>query len=249
MQVVSLHPLDLDAVGRYVESLQHDEIESAWQDWYDPRLRGDITRLQNGDENAANRLTLGLAKALSHSGPLFIHQPFGLSFWEANVDRPIGMLMRPPSRIFQDVGVAAESVRAMPIRLDLQQGMMGGAYIPARLIHQALTLLDDHMERVVRRLVDAEYDPMATFGLMHEAMRYASARGVGLFEAMDVVGPEGQGMPGATVIMADRKRLDPDVRDRIEACLQQSKKPGLMRRLFGRGDPQVQPNGRHPGPG
>jgi hypothetical protein len=246
MHVVSLHPLDLDVVKAYVAALQGGEIDAAWGGWFDPRLRDDLAQVRQGNEQAANRITLGLARALATSQPVYINNPFGLSFWEAQVDRPVGMLMRPPARAFQEFGIDPATVRAMPIRLDLQLGMMGGAWVPARLIDQMQALLDEHLERSVKRLVAAEYDPYPIVGLMGEAIAYAREGGFGLFEALDVVGPSGEGLPGATIVLADRKRIDPDLRQRIDAASQPEKKPGFLSRLFGRGRPPVSSNGRHP---
>jgi hypothetical protein len=246
MEIVSLHPLDLDVARRYVASLRSGEIDLAWRGWFTDRLLDDAARMGTGDELAANRVTLGMALALSHAGPLFVHQPFGLSFWEAHVDRPIGMLMRPPSRLFQDAGFDPAAVRAMPIRLDLQHGMMGGAYIPARLMDQAHALIEEHLERTVKRLVAAEYDPLPIVGLMHEAIAYARDHGLGLYEAMDVVGPDGLGVAGANVVWPDPKRLDQAFRDRIATYQKPPKRPGLIKRLLGRGTVSLVPNGRDP---
>ncbi len=247
MHVVSLHPIDLDVVERYVAALRGGEIDPAWRGWFDATLRQDLSSVREGSEQAANRITLGLARALATTQPVFVNDPFGLSFWEAQVDRPIGMLMRPPARAFQEFGIDQAHVRAMPIRLDLQLGMMGGAWIPARLMDQALALLDDHLERTVKRLVAADHDPWPVVGLMHEAVSYARDRGLGLYEALDVVGPGGEGLPGARVILADPKRLDPGLQRRIAAASEPEKKPGLLARLFGRGQAPSTSNGTRPG--
>ena len=98
----------------------------------------------------------------------------------------------------------------------------------------------------MKRLVAAEYDPMPTIGLMHEAVAYARDRGLGLYEAMDVVGPDGEGIPGATVVWPDQKRLDPALRDRIVAYQKLPKRPSLIKRLLGRGTVSLAPNGRPP---
>jgi hypothetical protein len=137
MEVVSLHPLDLEVVRRYVAVLGGAPVEPAWNGWFSESLRADLARARGGDERAANRITHGLAFALGHSAPIFTGPAFGLSFWEAQVDRPIGMLMRPPSRLFMEAGLDRAVAREMPIRIDMLHGMMGGAWIPARLIEQA----------------------------------------------------------------------------------------------------------------
>lgn len=245
MELISLHPVNLEDVRLYVAALNGAAPDPDWNGWFSDRLREDVARSREGDERAANRLTHGLAFALSQRAPLYTHSAFGLSFWEAQVDRSLGMLMRPPSRLFMEAGFEKASARTMPIRLDRQQGMMGGAYIPARLIDQARQLLEDHMERSVKRLVAAEYDPLASLGLMHEAVTFARDNGLGLYEAMDVIGPDGQGLPGVTILSPDRLRLDQALVERIAEYQKLPKKPGLMQRLFGR-NPETSSNGHIP---
>lgn len=231
MHLVSLHPIDPDLVQRYVTS----------------QVATPAMRVRPGDPAAAIRLTHGLATALSQSTPAFVaSDAFGLTFWEAQVDRPLGMLMRPPARLFIEAGLDVAVARAMPTRLDFQMGMMGGAYIPARLIDQACQLLDEHMERSVQRLVAAEYDPVASMGLMYEAFAWARSRNLGLYEALDVMGPAGEGVPASAVIRADRKRLDRQVAARIEAYRKPPKKPGLFQRMLGRGAAKANANGHLP---
>jgi len=246
MDVISLHPLNLEIVSHYVAVLHGTPPEPADAGWFTERLRDDARLAGTGNEGAANRVTLGLARALSMSGPVFIQGVSGLSFWEAQVDRPIGMLMRPPSRLFADHGLDAAAGRAMPVRLDAQLGMMGGAWMPARLVGQAYEQLDDHLERSVKRLVAAEYDPLPVAGLLQEALAYALANGVGLYEAQNLCGPNGEGLPGATIVRPDPARLDPDLVTRIEASQQPPRKPGLLQRMFGRGGSGPSANGTHP---
>ncbi|MDQ3657767.1 MAG: hypothetical protein M3457_22170 [Chloroflexota bacterium] len=246
MHIVSLHPIDPETVRRYVAALNDERSDPPLDEAASGALRDDAIRARAGDERAATRLTYGLARALGQAAPIFTHDAFGLSFWEAQVDRPMGMLMRPPARLFIDAGLDASVARTMATRLDFQMGMMGGAYIPARLIDQAHQLLDDHMERSVKRLMAAEYDPMASFGLMYEAVSYARDQGMGLYEALDVIGPAGEGLPGATILRPDRKRLDRNVAERIDAYRQPPKKPGLIQRMLGRGGSPASVNGHLP---
>lgn len=247
MHIVSLHPIDPGTVDRYVAALGAGRLEPASNGAVASPLGGDAVRARAGDERAATRLTYGLARALGQAAPVFVHEDaFGFSFWEAQVDRPLGMLMRPPARLFIEAGLDAPVARTMPTRLDFQMGMMGGAYIPARLMDRALALIDEHMERSVKRLMDAEYDPMASVGLMYEAVAYARAQGVGLYEALDVTGPGGEGLPGATVYGPDRKRLDREVADRIAAYQKPPKKPGVWQRVLGRGSSPASVNGHVP---
>lgn len=246
MHIVSLHPIDLETVHRYVAILNGEPPEPARTGVVAGNLLTDTDRARAGDERAATRLTYGLARALAQSAPVFVHDAFGLSFWEAQVDRPMGMLMRPPARLFIEAGLDAAVARTMPTRLDFQMGMMGGAYVPARLIDHAFQLLDEHMERSVRRLVAAEYDPVASLGLMYEAVSYARDNAMGLYEALDATGPDGEGLPGATVIRPDRKRLDRDLVQRIVELQKPPKGPNLLQRMLGRGGARTGVNGRVP---
>jgi hypothetical protein len=249
MHVISLHPIDPAIVEEYVAVLNGQPPRPEWNAWFRESLRQDLTRARKGDEAAANRMTHGLAFALSQGKPAFTFNPFGLSFWEAQVDRPIGMLMRPPSRLFLDAGLDQAAARTMPIRLDFQLGMMGGAYIPARLVDRAVQMLDEHLERSARRLAEAEYDAVASTGLMVEALTFAREQGVGLFEAQGVVGPGGEALPGISVVMPDRQRWDRTLVARIEEAITPPKQPGLFQRMLGRGKTPAASNGYHPDSG
>lgn len=247
MQVVSLHPIEPEVVTAYIAALRGEPVPAAWSTWFREGLRDDLRAARANDERAATRLTYGLAQALSDASPSYYGVVSGLTFWEARVDRSIGMLMRPPSRLFQDAGLDADSARAMPIRVDLHLGMMGGAYIPARLMDQAAQLFDEHLERSARRLVEGENEPYAALALMYEAVAYARDRGLGLYEAQDVLGPSGETSAQRTVVAADRKRLPKALADRVEIALTPPKKPGLFQRLMGRGSDHAS-NGHGPLP-
>jgi hypothetical protein len=58
-----------------------------------------------------------------------------------------------------------------------------------------------------------------------------------LYEAIDVVTPEaGNAMPPiAHLVVANRKRIDPGLRKRVELAAKPVRKPGLLARMFGRG--------------
>ena len=233
MELISLHPFDPDVASRYVRALVAAGVpDETWTAWWDRDAVAALDRAREGSEDAANQITLGLAHALSQEQPVFVHEGFGLTTWEARIDRGVGMLMRPPSRLFVDAGLDRQAVHAMPIRLDLQRGLMGGAYVPARLVGDLYELLDFRLDRMARRLHEAEYDAVALLGLMFEAVAYARDRGLGLYEAIDAVGPA---LPGMVVIEPDAKRLDRELRDRIEAAIKPQKGPGLFSRLLGRG--------------
>jgi hypothetical protein len=194
----------------------------------------DLERAATGDELASNRITLALAQELARQYPSFFSDGFGLTTWETRIDRGIGMLMRPPSRLFIDAGLERRQVEAMPIRLDLHGGLMGGAYIPARLIPDLRELLDSRLERMARRLHEAEYDAFAMLGLMQRAADYAAGHQLGLFEAIGVIGPHGEHEKGTTVIVPDRRQMDIEQVRRIEAAILPPKKQGLISRILGR---------------
>jgi hypothetical protein len=244
MDIASLHPIDPETLRQYVGALNGTAPERGR--WVTDDLRSQVRRAREGNERAANQVSLGLARALGAAGPVYTYGQYGLSFWEAQVDRPLGMLMRPPSRLFTDAGLDPAASRAMPIRLDIQLGMMGGAWIPDRLIEQAYVLLDDHLERSVKRLVAAEHEPLPALTLMFEAVGYARSHGLGLYEALGVVGPGGTGPAGVEVRQPDPRRLDPALVARIRESQKEPKQPGLIQRLFGRGHAA---NGRAPGSG
>ena len=235
MELVSLHPLDPVVARTYVQALKRETpVPASWKTWWNPDLVNAVDTTRSGNERAANQVTYGLAQALATEQPVFAQDGCAFSIWEARIDRGIGMLMRPPSRLFGEAGMDEAVARVMPIRLDLQHGMMGGSYVPARLIPDLARMLDTHLERTARRMHEGEYDTMALLGLMLEAVTYAREREFGLFEAMDVVGPDGEALPGTVVIRADRKRIDPAIRARIETAIKPPKKPGLFARVFGR---------------
>lgn len=243
MELCSLHPFDLETVRQYVQSATgKDGLDSqrgrqdAWWTWVIGEARRGYACAAAGDEEGASALTYGLAQVLATRQPSFFCEGVCLTSWEARIDRGIGMLMRPPSRLFIDAGLDIAPARVLPIRLDLARGMMGGAFIPARLVPDLERLLDARIERVVRRLIDADFDGVAVMGLMLEAARFARERGLGLYEAMDVITPSApEAMPpGARVVVADRKRIEPGLRKRLEQAAKPPKKPGLLSRMFGR---------------
>ncbi|MGB3330996.1 MAG: hypothetical protein WBA46_18675 [Thermomicrobiales bacterium] len=250
MELITVHPLDPETVRRYVAALQGTEaVPAAWAAWWTPALTGALAGAREGNERAANQLTHGLAQALAVELPVYFQQGFGFTTWEARVDRGLGMLLRPPSRLFVEAGLPEPVARTMPIRLDLQQGMMGGAWIPARLVPDLERQLDLRLERTAKRLADGEFDAYAMLGLMLEAATYARQQGLGLFEAMDVVGPEGELQGAGTVVIPDRRRLSPAVQERIAVAITPPKQPGLLARLFGRkGQEAFSPNGKTPPP-
>ncbi|MEA2594616.1 MAG: hypothetical protein QOF01_1085 [Thermomicrobiales bacterium] len=242
MELTSIHLLDLEVVRAYVETANGaGELPATLQGGWRDRLReaaiAGRARATAGEEAGANALTYGLGQVLAAMQPTFFHPGLSLTAWEARIDRGVGMLMRPPARLFIDAGLDVAAARAMPIRLDLSRGMMGGAFIPARLVPDFEGLLESRLDRSVRRLVDAELDPVAVMGLMFEIAAEARRTGLGLYEAIDVVMPDQPDamLPGTRVVVADRKRIEPALRKRIAVAAKPVKKPGLLARMLGRG--------------
>lgn len=233
--MLSLHPLDEAMVKRFVDALLGDSDPAPqWQSWWPSQSGVLLERMRDGDERAANEITLRLAYAAGVQHPTFASSSVGLSLWEARVDRGVGMYLRPPARLFRDLGVDLDIVKAMPIRLDASLGMMGGAYIPAHLIPNVLKLLEYREQRTARRLQDAEIDPVIALPLFQEALAYAAERNLGVFEALDAVGPDGQSVFDGEVIVGNRDRVSKAERKRIEELAEPPREPSLLRRLFGR---------------
>lgn len=244
MELCSLHPFELESVRRFVGVLHGEAPPPQWRGGWLDEARRQAPAMDAGSEDAACAIGYALAVALSREQPVYAGSRFGLTVWEAQIDRGIGMLMRPPSRLLQDAGLEARGARAFPIRLELSRGMMGGAYVPARLVPELAALLDKHEVRIARRLAAAEYDPVAMLGLLLEAITYARERGLGLYEAMDVVTPDlAPALPGTRVFGPDARRLPKEVRQRLAAAAKPPREPGLLARLFGRKPANV------PGPG
>lgn len=243
-EICTLHPLDLDVVDRYVRAVVAEEGAGAlgmgdpvWERRVLAVARRGYAGALEGREGGANAVGYGLAQVLATAEPTFVLPGAGLSLWEARIDRGLGMLLRPPSRLFGEAGVPVVAARAMPIRLDAGAGLMGGAFVPARLVPELRRQLEARAERLVRRLIAAELDGVAMLGLMMEAVGYAADRGLGLYEALDVVTPEAPegDPPGAVVVLPDRRRLEAALRRRLEAAAKPPKKPSLAARLLGRG--------------
>lgn len=238
MELCSLHPFDEEAVREFVTRVEstgggeRSSIELA---------RRALQALERGEERGQYDLTYALAQELAARHPSFSAEGFSLTAWEARVDRGVGMLMRPPSRLLIDAGLQAALARSLPIRLDLSRGMMGGAFIPARLVPDLERLLDARLERMMRRLIEAEWNGVELLGLMFEAVSYARTHRLGIYEAMDVVGPAGDvpGVPAGRVLTADTRRLDKALRRRLEAAAKPPKKPGLLARLTRRAKPET----------
>jgi hypothetical protein len=243
MELCSLHPFDEAAVHEFVSVLTDPGIRRHSNDWTarnDLAGRQALDQLLNAEDRGAYALSYALARELAFLRPSYAHPGISLTTWEARIDRGIGMLMRPPSRLLVDTGLDPGASRRLPIRLDMSRGMMGGAYIPARLIEDFHRLLNARVERTLGRLIEAGWDGVAVLGMMMQLADYAAANRLGIYEAMDVVTDDGAvpGIPGAEVVVADRRRLDKSLRTQLELAAKPPKKPGFFARLGGRGERQ-----------
>lgn len=233
MELYSLHPLPEYAARTFLQLLSPNALPADGNTAESPQGRFWFDRIMGTATPRSNDLTFGFGAWLAMQQPVFARQGLSLSSWEARIDRGSGMLLRPPSRLFIDAGLDVELARAMPIRIESGDGMMGGAWVPARLIDQYRERLDTNLERSVRRLNEADLDGAAYMGVMHEAARYAAQHGFGLYEMVDLLDPADQSSwpPGSRVVTHS---TDDALRERIRLATQPQKEPGLIARLFGR---------------
>jgi hypothetical protein len=242
-ELSTLHPFDPAFVARYVATVQgHMTAEDllpaapAGAEREIERARIGYSRAGGGSEAGANAVSYGLVRMLAATEPVYFLPGMGFTHLEAKYDRGIGMLLRPPSRLFGDAGLTTVVARAMPIRLDASGGIMGGAYMPPEQLPRFRELLEQRMDRLARRMAEAELDAPAFIGILLDVSSYAADRGLGLIEAADAFAPGVQASepPGMRLIAPDRKRLDRDLRRRLEEASRPPKQPGLIARLFGR---------------
>jgi hypothetical protein len=255
---VTLHPYDPGFVAQFVAAVRGQLLAAeflphlpAWAIEEIERDRQGYALAKTGSEAGANVLSAGLARTLATVEPVFYTPGAGLTQLEARYDRSIGMLLRPPSRLFGDAGLETSVARAMPIRLDASGAIMGGAYIPPSLIDQFADLLDRHAEKLALRMTESLLDAPSLLAVLLEAASYAATQRKGLFEAADIIVPgvPASYPPGLRLIMPDRRRLAPELRKRLQEAAHPPKKPGLLARLFGRGGAaadRVSRNGRVP---
>ncbi|HEV2527672.1 MAG TPA: hypothetical protein VGT61_04355 [Thermomicrobiales bacterium] len=248
MQPVAIHPFDPALAGRLVTAMTTGAnavgIESIDNTiWLRDRLAACAEALPgatSGRESAANVLTLTLAQLAAAAHPSFVFDGLSLTMIEAHIDRGVGMLLRPPSRLFTDHGFAAEPARTMPIRLDAGAGLMGGSFIPPHLVPKLTELLESREDRFARRLNDAELDAVTVIAQLVQLVRYAMDNGLGLYESLDAVLPDEPraNPPGATIVVMDRRQVDREMAKRIQAAIKPARR-GLLSKLLG--------NGRQPG--
>jgi hypothetical protein len=244
-ELSTLHPYDPAFVVRFVAAVKGDLAAGellpdapAWAEREIERVRLGYARAGAGSEAGANAVSYGLARMLGAVEPVFFVPGLGFTQLEAKFDRGIGMLLRPPSRLFGDAGLETIAARAMPIRLDASGGgIMGGAFMPPAQLPRFCDLLEQRLDRLARRMAEAELDAPAFLGVLLEASAYAADRGLGLYEAADVVVPgvAASEPPGLRLVTPDRKRLQRDLRRRLEAAARPPKEPGFLARMLGRG--------------
>jgi hypothetical protein len=233
MELNTLHPLSDDAASTFVRLISPGALSAdgntpdslAGRFWFD--------RIAGASHPRPNDISFGFGAWLATQQPVFARQWLSLSSWEARVDRGSGMLLRPPSRLFIDAGLDPAIARSMPIRIEGGDGLMGGAWLPARLTGAYLERLDRYLERSVRRMNDADLDGIALMSLMVEAVRYASLNGLGLYEMVDLLDPADSSTwpsDARVVTRSSDKALD----ERIRLAKQPAKEPGLIARLLGR---------------
>ena len=112
--------------------------------------------------------------------------------------------------------------------------MMGGAYVPARLIDDYLERLEQHSERSVRRMNEAELDGPELMGLMLRSSALCRVTAaMGSYEAVDLLdgADPGSWPPGSRVVWRATDRAEVE---RIRLASLPPKEPGLIARLLGR---------------
>jgi hypothetical protein len=242
-ELATLHPYDPGFVARFVAAVKGELTAAellpsapAWAEREIDRARLGYARAETGNEAGANAVSFGLARMLGAAEPVFFVPGLGFTQLEAKFDRGIGMLLRPPSRLFGEAGLETIAARAMPIRLDASGGMMGGSFMPPAQTPRFRDLLEQPLDRLARRMAEAELDAPAFLGTLLEASAYAADRGLGLYEASDVVVPgvSASEPPGLRLVVPDRKRLERDLRQRLEDAARPPKEPGFLARMLGR---------------
>lgn len=246
MQPSALHPFDPAIAEPFVLGLRGvantahlPGLDPIWSEQILSTARAGYERASAGQERGFHEITAAFGQTVAAFHPTFQHDGLSLTSWEAQIDRGAGMLLRPPARFLIEAGLDPVIARQLAIRLDFTLGMMGGAYVPPRLVPQLASLLEHRFDRLVKRLVAAEIDPLPHMSLLIEAVTYASERGLGLYETLGVVVPEAAHAlpPGTQVVVFDRKRIDPELRKRIELAAKPVKEPGRLSRLLNRSKP------------
>lgn len=179
------------------------------------------------------RYMADFARLLLSESPTFAGPGASLTVWESHIDRGIGMLLRPPARLFIEAGLDPALARQLPIRVVPGGGAMAGAVIPARLIPALLAHLEQHAERTARRLADAERPVVETFATLWQAALVARESGMGLLEGEGIIDPgePRSWPPGADVRHPNPASIDPALRQRLLPPDTPAPKTGLLGRL------------------
>ena len=248
MQLASIHPIDHGVAAAFVSALSTPRRDLGVPAidgtlWLRERLesaRIGLAQAREGREPGANALSLALAQVLAAAQPSFVHEGLSLTTLEATVDLGVGMLLRPPSRLFMELGVPTDAARTMPIRIDASAGMMGGAFMPANLVPRFGDLLRERDVRFVRRLQDSGFDGVGVYGFLMEMASYAAERRMGLLEAVDAVVPDAPRLnpPGTRIVMVDRSRMDRETVQRLTLSLRPPKR-SFLDRITGRRAPSL----------
>src|SRR5918994_5073225 len=172
-ELSTLHPYDPVFVTRFVAAVKGDlaagellPTAPAWAEREIDRVQLGYARAGTGNEAGANAVSYGLARMLGAVEPVFFVPGLGFTQLEAKFDRGIGMLLRPPSRLFGDAGLEPIAARAMPIRIDAAGGIMGGAFMPPPAqLPRFRDLLEQRLDRLARRMAEAELDAPAFLGV------------------------------------------------------------------------------------
>lgn len=220
MELITVHLYDPEIADAYIDALRGRSVPQ-W-DWWQGDLPGLLA--PDMDEAAASRIGTGLALAMASTHPTYHFDGFGLTPWEAMYDRGVGMFMRPPARVFVDHGINPIVTGRMPIRLDLQGGIMAGAWIPPHLIPQLDQMIEERLERWAKRIHEAEVDPYPLLATMRMVTDDALRNSLGLIEAINILAPGFQ-----VVETPDRKRMNGALRARIDAAIEPEKKGFLDR--------------------
>jgi hypothetical protein len=243
MQPSALHPFDPAIAEPFVLAMRGvterpaiPGLDPIWSDQVIATARAGYERATAGQERGFHEITAAFGQTVAALHPSFQHDGLSLTSWEAQIDRGAGMLLRPPARFLTEAGLDPVIARKLAIRLDFSLGMMGGAYVPPRLVPQLAALLEHRFDRLVKRLVAAEIDPLPHMSLLMEAVEYAGQRGLGLYETLGIIVPEAAASfpAGARIVVFDRKRIDPELRKRIEIASRPPKAAGRISRLLGR---------------
>ena len=242
MQPSALHPFDPTIATAFVEAVSGNDtnlpgVDPVLADCIIASARSGVERARAGQVRGYHELTGAFGQLAAAQHPSFAHDGLSFTAWEAQIDRGAGMLLRPPARLLIDAGLDPAIGRKLEIRLDFTLGHMGGAWIPPKNVPLLAALLEDRFERLVKRLVAADFDPYPYMSLIIEAVDYAQSRELGLYETLGVVlADEPASVPvGGSLIAYDKKRINPELRQRIEIASRPPKTPGRLARLLGKG--------------